>query len=192
MLGLRTLVLNANYIPISIFPLHTIPAEDAVTRVFNGTCHVVEEYDKIIKTANLKYQIKWPSVIARNKIAYREPIIALKKDYLYYRDHAVCAYCSEELVLSKATIDHVLPKIKGGKHEWGNTVLSCPKCNHTKSDSLPVGRWKPSKKPYIPKYWELVNLRKEFPINVGHESWENYLGGWKAPVIILDNYKKAA
>lgn len=192
MSGLRTLVLNANYIPISIFPLHTIPAEDAVTRVFNGTCHVVEEYDRIIKTPNPKYQIKWPSVIARNKIAYREPIIALTKDCLYYRDHTVCAYCSEKVKLSKATIDHVLPKDLGGKHEWNNTVLSCPKCNHTKSNKFPKGRWSPSKKPFTPKYWDLVNSRKEFPINIGHKSWKLYLGDWKAPVIVLDNTRKVA
>ena len=64
MIGLRTLVLNATYLPINYIPVHSIPVEDAITRVFNGTCHVVEEYDRKIKTPSL--DMNWPSVIARN------------------------------------------------------------------------------------------------------------------------------
>ena len=46
--GLRTLVLNANYMPVSIFPIHTVPAECAITRIFNGSMHSVINYDRKI------------------------------------------------------------------------------------------------------------------------------------------------
>ena len=54
MIGLRTLVLNANYMPVSIFPLHTIPSEDAITRIFNGNMHAVYNYNRKIGHPTLK------------------------------------------------------------------------------------------------------------------------------------------
>jgi hypothetical protein len=61
--GLTTLVLNADMEPISLLPIEHIPVEDAVTRVLNGTCVVVDEYDRAIKTPALR--MNWPSVIMR-------------------------------------------------------------------------------------------------------------------------------
>src|SRR5690348_15700631 len=101
MLGLRTLVLNANYAPISLFPLHTIPAEDAITRVFNGTCDVVAEYDRKILTPNI--DIKWPSIIARNDQMKIKEVVKLRTESLYYRDHGVCAYCERPITINTLT-----------------------------------------------------------------------------------------
>ena len=55
MIGLRTLVLNANYLPVSIFPLQTISVEDATTRIFNGNIHAVFDYDRKIGHPSLEY-----------------------------------------------------------------------------------------------------------------------------------------
>ena len=74
MLGLRTLVLNASYMPISLLPLHTVPVEDAVGRIFNDSCHVVFSYNRWIQTPNL--HMKWPSVIARNSYVNVKSILS--------------------------------------------------------------------------------------------------------------------
>lgn len=193
MLNIRTLVLDASYTPINIFPsLHSIPCEDALTRVFNGTCHIVAEYDRKIKTANPEYQVKIPSVIARNEILHREPVIALQLESLYYRDHAVCAYCAKEVDLKNATKDHVFPRSRGGEDTWENIVLACPTCNHTKSNALPEGRWAPKHKPYAPNYWDLLASRRKFPILVHHESWKDFIGPWYAPIIVREDLPKSA
>lgn len=191
MLGYRTLVLNADYTPIGIIPLHTIPAEDAITRVFNGTCYITAEHDVHIKTAN--YIIKWPSVIVRKEMAKWDRHVALRVEYLYYRDHAICAYCGVNLTLRKEqynsiTKDHVMPKIRGGSNEWNNVVSACPKCNNAKSDSLPKGEWRPRIRAYTPTYYQLVEARRNFSITIPYEDWIPYLGKWKAPINILQSH----
>jgi len=189
----RTLVLNAGYQPISLFPeIHSIPAEDAVTRLCNETCHIVAEYDSYIKTPN--HIIKWPAVIARNRFDLGDLKTILSAETLYYRDHGMCAYCGKTLTLTSkrvnsVTMDHIFPKSKGGLATWDNIVASCPMCNHTKSNELPVGKWKPKHVAYTPSYWELLKERKKFPIKIHHNSWLDFIGPWESEVRLVNNEK---
>jgi 5-methylcytosine-specific restriction endonuclease McrA len=181
MIGLRTLVLNADMTPIQLLPIpEWIPAEDAVTRIVNGTCSVVEEYDRMIQTPTL--QMAWPSVIMRKQYTNIPRIIGLTSEYLYYRDHGVCAYCERGLTLTNITVDHVHPQSKGGRNVWDNVVACCATCNNAKSDFAPKGRWKPKHKPYTPSYWKLLDLRRMYPLKVAHESWIPWLGEWTGGV----------
>lgn len=182
MIGLRTLVLNYDYMPISLFPLHTIPVEDAVTRICNDTCRIVFEYDRKILTPSVN--MKWPSVIARIDVKKIKENVKLRPEALYYRDHGVCMYCEKKITLHEMTCDHVYPKSYGGKYEWTNIVSACPKCNYEKGSSLPVGRWKPKQFPIKPTYYQLLEIRKKFPIVIDHESWIDFLSGWKSDIIV--------
>lgn len=182
LIGLRTLVLNNNYLPISLFPLHTIPVEDAITRVFNGTCHVVETYDRDILTPNI--QMKWPSIIARHDSKMVKERVKLSSEALYYRDHGRCMYCEKPLTMNEMTCDHVHPESRGGKFSWDNIVAACASCNTAKGSELPRGRWVPKFMPKQPTYYELLQRRRKFPIVVDHESWKTFLGEWEAPVHI--------
>lgn len=185
--GLRTLVLSANYMPISVFPLETIPAEDAVCRILNGTCHVVMEYDRKILTPSL--DMKWPSVIARND---SDPVratesVKLRRDTVFYRDHGICAYCERPLSIKETTFDHVWPKSKGGRHTWNNVVAACGNCNVRKGNRLPLGEWKPKIDPWVPNHYQMLDLRKKFPIVVEHKSWASVLDhDWTGGVLVRD------
>ena len=181
-IGLRTLVLNADYHPISLFPLHTIPVEDAVTRLFNGTCQLVFEHDRKILTPSL--DMRWPSVIARIDTRRVKERVKLGAEGLYYRDHGKCAYCESSLTLKSITFDHVVPKSKGGNYSWDNLVSACPTCNLLKGDHPPVGRWTPKRKPYKPTYYQLLSNRKKFPITIDDESWIQFIGKWDAPITV--------
>jgi 5-methylcytosine-specific restriction endonuclease McrA len=180
MLGLRTLVLNNNYMPISLFPLHTIPAEDAITRVFNGTCRVVADYDRKILTPT--HDIKWPSIVARIDSMRIKEVVRLRRESLYYRDHGRCAYCEKPLTISELTYDHVVPQSQGGGSDWENVVAACPSCNSNKGDARPVGQWTPKWRPYRPTYYQLLAMRRKFPITVDHSSWIDFLGDWEAEI----------
>lgn len=182
MLGLKTLVLNSNYLPISLFPVHSIPVEDAVTRVFNKTCHVVSEYERKILTPSL--DMRWPSVIARNEMAQVKEKVKLRRESLYYRDHGICVYCEEQITINDLTFDHVYPRALGGKHSWDNVVSACSNCNIRKGHSLPVGEWKPKKEAYEPSYYQLLSQRKKFPIRIPDASWVPFLGEWKSEIIV--------
>jgi len=63
--------------------------------------------------------------------------LPLNKTNLYTRDKGICGYCGEHITFSKATIDHIIPKSKGGKHRWRNVILSCMPCNTRKGDRTP-------------------------------------------------------
>ncbi len=183
MIGLRTLVLNADMTPIDLLPRpESIPAEDAVTRVINGTCSVVEEYDRMIKTPTI--EMAWPSVIMRNSYTRIPHEVGLTSEYLYYRDHGLCAYCEKKLTIFTTTIDHVKPKVAGGPKSWTNVVAACSACNHKKGSYEPKGQWKPKVKPYKPSYWKLLDLRRKYPIVVDHESWITWLGDWSGGVTV--------
>lgn len=181
-IGLRTLVLNYNYMPISLFPLHTIPAEDAVTRIVNDTCRAVFEYDRSILTPTAK--MRWPSVIARVRPKKIKENVRLSPESLYYRDHGLCMYCEKPITMKEMTCDHVIPESRGGRYEWTNIVSACAECNFAKGAELPVGRWKPRVAPIKPNYYQLLEIRKKFPIVVDHESWIDFLSGWKNDVIV--------
>lgn len=180
--GLRTLVLNSNYLPINLLPLKTIPAEDALTRVFNETCHVVSEFDRRVKTANREMNINWPAVIARNSPETVKNSLKLTDENLYFRDHGMCQYCEKKFPLSNITLDHVIPKSKGGISAWTNLVCACGPCNSKKDDQMPVGLWKPRKMPLQPTYHQLLQNRRKFPIVVDSADWIPFIGEWQAPI----------
>lgn len=182
MIGLRTLVLNSNYMPISIFPLHTIPVEDAVTRICNDTCRVVYEYSRKILTP--KCVMNWPAVIARTDAKQITEGVRLRIESLYYRDHGLCLYCGKSITMQELTCDHVIPKSKGGKYEWTNIVSACPVCNCAKGNHMPVGKWRPRRFPVKPTYYDLLAARRKYPIIIDDESWLHFLGKWDSEVII--------
>lgn len=182
MIEYKTLVLNADYTPISVLPLHVISAKQAVIRLFAETCSVVSDYGVPIKTPNPNIRLNWPSVIIRKEYVKRTQRPVLTKTSLLYRDRGHCAYCNTKLSVETITRDHVMPLSKGGKDDWLNVVAACPTCNYLKSDHLPVGRWKPSVKPWHPTHEQLIELRKLFPVTIYHSSWVDYLPAWKGEV----------
>lgn len=182
MLDYKTLVLNADYTPISVLPLHVISAKQAVIRLFADTCQPVADYGTKIKTPNPKVHMMWPSVIMRKEYVKRTQRPVLTKTSLLYRDKGHCAYCGIELSQDTITRDHVMPLSKGGKDDWLNVVAACPTCNYLKSNHLPVGRWLPKIKPWHPTHEQLIELRKLFPVVVYHSSWLDYLPAWKGEV----------
>jgi 5-methylcytosine-specific restriction endonuclease McrA len=184
---LRTLVLKKDYTPFSLFPLSVILAEKAFTRVLNGTCELVANYPIEIKTNNKNATYYWPSVVRSldpvHKIYKDTP--SLTDEYLFYRDHAQCMYCDKKLTVSELTFEHVMPSSKGGLTTWDNIVAACSKCNSAKGDHLPVGPWSPRCKPYTPTMWDLIKLRKKYPIYLDDESWKDWIGDWEGEVKII-------
>lgn len=183
MINLRCLVLNADYAPIFMLPIQAIAVEDGITRVLNGTCHVVHEYDREIRTPNPNFHMNWPSVIACNTYQNVPKNVKLTAQSLYYRDHAVCCYCNKRLSVKSLTMDHVVPRKLGGKTDWNNVVSACEDCNTRKADHPPTGLWEPKYvKPYTPTYYQLVDEARKFPITVPAIEWMDFLGEWKGRV----------
>ncbi|QIG65829.1 HNH endonuclease [Ochrobactrum phage vB_OspM_OC] len=181
MIGYRTLVLNNAYMPVSLFPVKTIPAEDAITKVLTGSARVVLNHSNVIKTPS-RTDLYWPSVIVTNK-RFSEKL-RLKREALYYRDHGICQYCEKALKLNSFTYDHVVPRVKGGEHSWNNIVAACTDCNNKKGHHDPKGLWIPIKKPFEPTFGQMLEVRKKFPLVVNDIGWLDFLPGWEGEIIV--------
>jgi hypothetical protein len=91
---------------------------------------------------------------------FKRTSIHTERVILYGRDQHMCAYCGTILPPHRLTIDHVLPKSKGGKNIWMNTVSSCKPCNHKKGNRTPEQAAMPLLYvPYVPNAFEKMILK---------------------------------
>jgi 5-methylcytosine-specific restriction endonuclease McrA len=174
-----TLVLNADFRPLSKHPLSLWNWQKTVTDVIKQNIEVVEEYPLIIHGGNSvtgKFEMFLPSVVAL-KSYQKDKKVALTRRSLAARDKFRCAYCSEVVTLKNLTFDHLVPRSKGGKTVWENIVLACQPCNRLKANkTLRELGWALKAKPYIPTRMQLNGLDIHLPsFRLMHPSWATYL-----------------
>jgi 5-methylcytosine-specific restriction endonuclease McrA len=168
------LVLNADFRPLSYFPLSIWSWQDAVKAVFLDRVSVLNEYDRVVRSPSLEFRL--PSVIALKDYipAARKP--AFTRFNVFLRDNFSCQYCLDRLPTHDLTFDHVIPRCRGGRTTWDNVVTACGSCNLLKGARLPREcRMHPRKTPMQPTTWELQENGRGFPPNYLHESWRDYL-----------------
>ncbi len=168
------LILNADYQPVSYFPLSLWSWQDSIKAVFLDRVNIIAEYDSEVRSSS--FSMKIPSVIALKKyipISKKPPFTRFN---LFLRDNFSCQYCGNIFTSNDLTFDHVIPKSKGGKTQWENVVAACSKCNLRKSDLLlSEVNMKLIKKPFIPTNPQLQVTGKKFPPNYLHKSWLDYV-----------------
>ena len=121
------LILNADYQPISYFPLSLWSWQDSIKAVFLERVNIIAEYESEVRSST--FSMKIPSVIALKKyipISKKPPFTRFN---LFLRDDFSCQYCGDIFTSNDLTFDHVIPKSKGGKTKWENVVAACSKCN---------------------------------------------------------------
>lgn len=125
----RILVLNAGYEPLGLASV-----KRAVILVMNGTAEVVEESGEFLRTPSRPYPI--PSIIRLKRFVRRPPgRLALNRRNILRRDGYTCQYCGKRG--GDLTVDHVLPKSRGGRTVWENLVAACRSCNLKKKNRTP-------------------------------------------------------
>ena len=126
-----TLVLNCAYEPVNV-----VPAKRALTLVHGGKAYVEVPSGKFLQTSRMKIQI--PSVI-RLLVYRRVPRHnrAVSRKSILMRDRYTCQYCRQPFVAKALTLDHVIPKSKGGGNTWANMVACCFRDNNLKGDRTP-------------------------------------------------------
>jgi len=127
----QTIVLNANY-----QYLNTIDWQKAVTLVFQGKVDVLSTYDDVVSNASKTFEMFVPKIIRLIKMVralYKNKVPYSKRN-IFSRDNFTCCYCGDKLKVNECTVDHIIPKSKGGESSWENCVCSCKKCNHRKGD----------------------------------------------------------
>ncbi|MEY2957381.1 MAG: HNH endonuclease [Gemmobacter sp.] len=165
------LVLNADYRPLSYYPLSLWPWQDAVKAVFLDRVAIVAEYDAVVRSQRAELRI--PSVVVLKDYVRPVKTVAFTRFNLFLRDEFRCQYCGSTHDL---TFDHVVPRVRGGKTTWENVVAACSPCNLRKgSRSLKASGMRLAVQPCRPTAEEMHNRGRRFPPNHLHESWLDYL-----------------
>ena len=171
--GCPALVLNADFRPLSYFPLSLWSWQDALKAVFLDRVEVVAQYETKVHSAN--FEMRLPSVVSlRNYVSHaRSP--AFTRFNVFLRDSFTCQYCGSG-VRENLTFDHVIPRSRGGRTTWGNIVAACSACNIKKGGRMPeTAHMIPARKPRRPTMFELNERGRAFPPHYLHESWQDFL-----------------
>ncbi|MBI5052220.1 MAG: HNH endonuclease [Chloroflexota bacterium] len=167
-LNRAVLVLNANY-----EPLHVCSTKRAVGLLVTGKAELMVNGRGHIRTTRLTYPA--PSVIRLEHMIKRpRPRVKLSKREIFRRDNYTCQYCGRQT--QHLTIDHVIPRHKGGGHEWDNLVAACPPCNRRKGGRNPVEaqmhlKRKPAEPNATPDYLFSRHIKENM-------EWEKFIKGW--------------
>ena len=171
--GCPALVLNADYRPLSYFPLSLWGWQDALKAVFLDRVEVVAEYDRVVRSATT--QMKLPSVVSLKTYVRHARSPAFTRFNVFLRDGFTCQYCGST-DRDLLTFDHVIPRSKGGRTTWENIVAACSPCNLRKGGRMPrEAKMFPARAPVLPSMYELNERGRAFPPNYLHESWQDFL-----------------
>jgi 5-methylcytosine-specific restriction endonuclease McrA len=161
----KVLVLNHNYEPLSVCNV-----KKAVVLLYLGKAELVEAHDgKFLHSVTVA--IPFPSIV-RLSIYVRVPFkkIVLSRKNILRRDGHRCQYCSKSDVA--LTVDHVIPRARGGEDTWENLVCACVKCNNKKGDRSPSEAHMPLvRRPIRPNH---VMFLRDFVGDLD-ERWKPYL-----------------
>lgn len=157
------LVLNATYEPLCV-----VSQRRAIVLVLTAKAVVVEEGEGALRSPTRRVEI--PAVVRLSRfvrVPYRADVPLTRKGVLA-RDGHRCAYCGAPAT----SLDHVIPRSRGGPHSWDNVVAACARCNHTKADrSVADMGWRLRSVPRAPSgtAWRVLGTRRIDP------RWMNYL-----------------
>jgi 5-methylcytosine-specific restriction endonuclease McrA len=164
MLDRYVLVLNQNYEPLSI-----CTAKRAIVLVFLGKAEIVEKLASEVRTVSRAFPL--PSVVRLYMYITipRKKILLTRKNILK-RDGYRCQYCGQKR--NPLTLDHVIPKNKGGSDSWENLVCACARCNNRKGQRTPEeARMTLHRQPRRPNYLMFI---RHF-VGISDHRWRRYL-----------------
>ena len=189
MINAYLLVLNRSWVAVNV-----APAKRALTLLFQGHARVVHPKDYAlydfdawlefsrgsngVSARRFVYtpsdRIRLPEVIVLNAFnGFHTPDVRLSRRNIFARDKNVCQYCGERFTRSELSIDHIIPRSRGGQDTWENLVLACTACNLKKRDRTPEEAQMPLiKKPVAPRW--LPRFESPLPKEELH-SWKRFV-----------------
>jgi len=167
LLNAPVLVLNQNYEPLNVCDIRR-----AFNLLGSEKAELLERNHQVIHTPTLA--IPAPSVIRLVYLVRRpRPRVKLSRREVFARDAHICQYCGT--ASRDLTIDHVVPKHRGGRHEWENLVTACRACNHRKgSKTLAEARMTLRREPKAPRA-DVRYLYGTYLADEQNGAWRTYL-----------------
>jgi 5-methylcytosine-specific restriction endonuclease McrA len=171
--GAQALVLNASYEPLCV-----VSGRRAVVLLLTDKAVPVADGDQVLHSERAEVTV--PSVVRLTRfvrVPYRATV-PLTRKAVFARDGGRCVYC----FAAATSLDHVVPRSRGGAHCWENVVSACARCNHTKADrGIAELGWRLKRQPVAPTgaAWRIVGTKRVDP------RWRPFLGeddtAWEEP-----------
>jgi 5-methylcytosine-specific restriction endonuclease McrA len=171
--GKACLVLNGDYSPLNICTVLR-----AVKMVFAGRAEIIEGSNGALRTVSAEFPL--PTVVRiSHKVRLPKVRVRLSRKAVLSRDRYMCQYCGK--TGPRMTVDHLVPKNKGGSFEWDNLVCACPRCNSRKGGrTLTEAGMRVLSQPREPSYF-ILSLLYHTQGRRPDSAWGKYLppGLWK-------------
>ncbi len=163
------LVLNQNYEPLNV-----CNARRAFVLLDRGKAEILEHREGQILTTRTAFPL--PSVIRLIYLVRRpRPRMRLTRRQIFARDHYTCQYCGRQT--RDLTLDHVLPRHRGGQHVWDNVVSACRHCNHRKAGRTPQeAKMHILNAPRAPRYNSYYLF---YHYLESHDGWHKFIPEWE-------------
>jgi 5-methylcytosine-specific restriction endonuclease McrA len=169
---MKVLTLSHTYEPLGV-----ISWEKAIHLIFSNKVQTLAEYEQKVSSPTLTMKI--PSVIVfkstkRNKIKSAR----FSRKNVWVRDEGKCQYCGVHVSPDSYTLDHIIPKTRGGTTNWNNIVTCCSPCNQKKGDKSLQQAGMKLLKPVIKPHFLPYTQNVEFHIDTKHlpDEWKYWLG----------------
>ncbi len=183
MLTQPTLILNRNWQPVGVASVarslslvvadraRIVDPETFQQYAWADWARLVPDEDERFVQA-VQFRVRVPEVIAlRDYDRVPRNVVTFSRRNIYKRDHFTCQYCHKQLGSENLTIDHVLPRSRGGTSTWENCVLACLACNGRKADRTPTEARMPLRKAPVRPKWKPMYAQHDMRI----ESWSKFL-----------------
>ena len=178
-----TLVLNRSWQPVNITSVAR-----SISMVYGGVARFVDpesyqlydwqdwsamkpdEDEPFLQSVSERFRV--PEVVSLVRFdQLPKSAVTFNRRTIYKRDRFTCQYCGVQPSSRELTIDHVLPRSRGGESSWTNCVLACVKCNHRKADRMPKEAGMRLRKDPIQPRWNPAYSRHTLRI----ESWQKFI-----------------
>lgn len=199
-----TLILNGDGNVMSVLPLSVVNWTDAISYMYSEKVVVVKNYEDW-EVHSPSVTMKVPSILMFRGYAWWDKMVVFTQENLFLRDDYTCMLqITSRCAANKGkghspkrlTMDHYIPRSKGGKKVWSNIVTACFECNCRRGNNSSI---KPKKLPRVPSYYDLLETRKKLPIVIKDPAWRDYLHDWnddviyyqprKGKMVLLKDYK---
>lgn len=165
------LVLNADYRPLSYYPLSLWSWQETIKAACLKRVQVLAVYDRVVRSQRESFKV--PSVVVLNDYVPPKKSVPFTRFNLFLRDGFHCQYCG---AIGDLTFDHVVPRARGGVTSWENVVAACAPCNLRKgAKSLRHAGLRLKRVPCRPTTAQIQENGRKFPPHHLHESWMDYL-----------------
>ena len=161
------LLLNSDYEPLNVCNIRR-----AFRLVFGEKAEVIQYDHHEVRTATEIFRA--PSVIRLQHLIKRpRPRVKLTRREIFARDRHTCQYCGRQT--HDLTLDHIVPRHRGGGHSWENLVTACKVCNHRKGSKTPEeARLRLQRQPFEPRS-DVYSLYTPYLADDRNEAWRTYL-----------------